>query len=112
MADNRGELTARKLRHIDVCLDGDVGYHGLTTGLERYRLPYNALTQTSLEDIDLSVEFFGARLRAPILVGAMTGGAELSGTINRNLATAAERLGVGMMLGSQRVMLEARWGSG
>ena len=61
MADDRGELTTRKLRHIDVCRDGDVNYQGLTTGLERYRLPYNALTQTSLDDIDLSVEFFGAR---------------------------------------------------
>jgi isopentenyl-diphosphate Delta-isomerase len=110
MADRKGELTTRKRRHIDVCLDGDVGYHGVTTGLERYRLPYNALTQTSLDDIDLSVEFFGVRLRAPVLIGAMTGGAELSGTINRNLAIAAQRLGVGMMLGSQRVMLDSALG--
>lgn len=107
---DRGEMTTRKRRHIDVCRDGDVDYHGVTTGLERYRLPYNALTQTSLDDIDLSVEFLGARLRAPILVGAMTGGAELSRTINRNLAAAAQRLGIGMMLGSQRVMLDSAMG--
>ena len=107
MTADRGEMTARKRRHIDVCLDGDVGYRGVTTGLERYRLPYNALTQTSLDDIDLATEFLGTRLRAPILVGAMTGGARLSGTINRNLAAAAQRLGIGMMLGSQRVMLDS-----
>ena len=100
-------MTTRKRRHIDVCLDGDVGYRGVTTGLERYRLPYNALTQTNLDDIDLSTEFLGAPLRAPVLVGAMTGGAELSATINRNLAAAAQRLGIGMMLGSQRVMLDS-----
>ncbi len=110
MTADRGEMATRKRRHIDVCLDGDVGYHGLTTGLERYALPYNALTQTNLADIDLRTEFLGARLRAPILIGAMTGGAKLSGTINRNLATAAQRLGIGMMLGSQRVMLDSALG--
>jgi isopentenyl-diphosphate delta-isomerase len=110
MTADRHELTVRKRRHIDVCLDGDVGYRDLTTGLERYRLPYNALTQTNLDDIDLSAEFLGARLRAPVLVGAMTGGAQLSGTINRNLAAAAQRLGIGMMLGSQRVMLNSAFG--
>jgi isopentenyl-diphosphate Delta-isomerase len=103
-------LEHRKRRHIEVCLDGDVGYHGVTTGLERYRLPYNALTQTRLDDVDLVTEFLGARLGAPILVGAMTGGAELSGVINRNLATAAQRLGIGMMLGSQRVMFSTALG--
>jgi isopentenyl-diphosphate delta-isomerase type 2 len=105
-----GGMTTRKRRHIDVCLDDRVAYSGVTTGLERYCLPYNALTQTSLAHIDLSTEFLGASLRAPILIGAMTGGAELSGTINRNLAAAAQRLGVGMMLGSQRIMLDSALG--
>ena len=103
-------MTTRKRRHIDVCLDDRVAYSGVTTGLEGYRLPYNALTQTSLRHIDLSTQFLGASLQAPILIGAMTGGAELSGTINKNLAAAAQRLGLGMMLGSQRIMLDSALG--
>jgi isopentenyl-diphosphate Delta-isomerase len=103
-------MTTRKRRHIDVCLTEQVDYAALSTGLDRYQLPYNACTQTSLSDIDLSTEFFGADLRAPVLIGAMTGGAELSGTINRNLSAAAQRLGVGMMLGSQRIMLDSALG--
>lgn len=98
-------IQVRKRRHIDVCLSEAVQYQTVTTGLERYRLPYNALTQTSLAGIELGTEFLGVPLRAPVLIGSMTGGSELSGTINRNLATAAQALGVGMMLGSQRVML-------
>jgi isopentenyl-diphosphate delta-isomerase len=99
-------METRKRRHIDVCLSEAVDYQTATTGLERYRLPYNALTQTDLGNVDLSTDFLGARLRAPVLIGSMTGGAELSGTINRNLAVAAQRLGIGMMLGSQRIMLD------
>jgi isopentenyl-diphosphate Delta-isomerase len=105
-----GGMETRKRRHIDVCLTEDVEHCGLTTGLERYRLPYNALTQTSLGAINLTADFLGKRLKAPVLVGAMTGGADLSGTINRNLAAAAQRLGVGMMLGSQRIMLDSALG--
>ncbi|MCV7179127.1 type 2 isopentenyl-diphosphate Delta-isomerase [Mycolicibacterium sphagni] len=99
-------MANRKLRHIDACLHGPVSYQTVTTGFERYRLPYNALTQTSLGAVDLRTTFLGAPLRAPVLIGAMTGGAELSGTINRNLAEAAQKLGIGMMLGSQRIMLD------
>lgn len=99
-------MASRKLRHIDACLHGPVTYETVTTGFERYRLPYDALTQTSLDAVDVSTTFLGAPLRAPVLVGAMTGGAELSRTINRNLAEAAQKLGIGMMLGSQRIMLD------
>jgi isopentenyl-diphosphate delta-isomerase len=99
-------METRKRRHIDVCLSEAVDYQTVTTGLERYRLPYNALTQTNLGNVDLATDFLGARLRAPVLIGSMTGGAELSGTINRNLAVAAQQLGIGMMLGSQRIMLD------
>ncbi|OBF34281.1 type 2 isopentenyl-diphosphate Delta-isomerase [Mycobacterium sp. ACS1612] len=106
MTVDPGGMETRKRRHIDMCLSEAVDFQSVTTGLERYRLPYNALTQTDLGSVDLSTEFLGVALRAPVLIGAMTGGAELSETINRNLAVAAQQLGVGMMLGSQRIMLD------
>ena len=105
MTADSGGLSARKLRHIDACLTGPVNHGRLTTGFEAFELPYNALTQTSLTAVDLGTRFLGMPLQAPVLIGAMTGGAELARTINRNLADAAQKLGVGMMLGSQRVML-------
>ena len=100
------DAKTRKLRHVEACLHHHVEYETRTTGFERFSLPYRALPETNLEAIDLSTTFLGKRLRAPFLIGAMTGGAALSATINRNLAEAAEHLGVGLMLGSQRVMLE------
>ncbi len=104
--DDPTPLVRRKLHHLQACLEGPVGYETRTAGFERIDLPYRALPELDLDEIDTSVTFLGRRLRAPLLIGAMTGGAERARVVNRNLATAAQRLGVGLMLGSQRVMLE------
>jgi isopentenyl-diphosphate delta-isomerase len=100
------ETLQRKRKHIEVCLSEAVEYQTRTTGFERYDLPYKALPESDLSRVDTRTRFLGKTLEAPVLIGAMTGGAELSATINRNLALAAQQLGVGLMLGSQRVMLE------
>lgn len=100
------ELQGRKLRHIDACLTRDVQFQTLTTGLEQVPWPYLALPEVNLSEIDLSVTFLGKKLSAPLLIGAMTGGAQKAGQINRTLAQAAQQTGIGFMLGSQRVMLE------
>jgi len=49
--------------------------------------------------------FLGKTFRAPIWVSSMTGGTELSGKINRNLAKACNEFGFGMGLGSCRPIL-------
>ena len=102
---NSKDPRERKLKHIDVCLTCPVEYKKQTTGFEKIDLPYNALPESDLKNIDTSTNFLNKDLLAPILIGAMTGGADLSKKINQNLAMAAEHLGIGLMLGSQRVML-------
>jgi len=105
-SDRERALGARKLKHVEVCLTYPVEYETRTAGFERFDLPYRALPESDLGGVDTATTFLGKRLRAPLLIGAMTGGAERSALINRHLALAAQRLGVGLMLGSQRVMLE------
>jgi isopentenyl-diphosphate delta-isomerase len=100
------DIQTRKRKHLEVCLTEAVEYTRVTTGFEGYRLRYRALPELSLDALNLSATFLGKPLKAPFLIGAMTGGEAFGGRINRALAEAAERLGVGMMLGSQRVMLE------
>ena len=99
-------MSTRKLKHVEVCLTYPVEYATRTTGFERFDLPYAALPESDLADADTRTTFLGKRLSAPLLIGAMTGGAERSALINRTLALAAQEVGVGLMLGSQRVMLE------
>lgn len=54
-----------------------------------------------------SVPFLGKELQVPIWVSSMTGGTELAGTINKNLARACRDFGMGMGLGSCRSLLDS-----
>ena len=94
------------MHHIEACLRPESQYAGVSSGLSDIPWPYRALPERDLDSVDLGVTFLGKRLAAPVLIGAMTGGAERAARINANLARAAQRLGIGMMLGSQRIMLE------
>lgn len=96
---------ARKADHIRINLEEDVR-SALTTGLERYRFVHRALPELNLEEIDLSLELFGRRLQAPLLISSMTGGTAQAGQINATLAQAAEMCGIAMGVGSQRAALE------
>ena len=99
------EIGQRKDAHLDLCQDGATEVSGPSLGLGRYTLEYDALPELNLEDVDLSTTLLGKRLRAPLVIGAMTGGTERARQINRRLARAAARVGVGMALGSQRAMI-------
>ena len=69
-------------------------------------LVHQALPEIDFESIDLSVEFLGKRLDAPLVIAAMTGGHEDAFEINAILARAAQRYGLAMGLGSQRAALK------
>ncbi|MBI3742598.1 MAG: type 2 isopentenyl-diphosphate Delta-isomerase [Chloroflexi bacterium] len=99
-------VPARKLDHLRINLKDDVQFAQLTNGLERYRFIPRALPNLNLDDIDLSARLFGKKLRSPLLISSMTGGAEQTYRINKTLATAAQAMGIAMGLGSQRAALE------
>ncbi|MBN2167231.1 MAG: type 2 isopentenyl-diphosphate Delta-isomerase [Marinilabiliaceae bacterium] len=50
--------------------------------------------------------FAGKTMQLPIWVSSMTGGTSLAGEINRNLARVCNKFGMGMGLGSCRVLLD------
>jgi len=96
----------RKLEHLRICLEEDVQSPVLTTGLERYRFVHQALPELNLSQIDTTTLFLGHPLQAPIMIAPMTGGTAAAQAINRHLAIAAQELGLGLGLGSQRAAIE------
>jgi isopentenyl-diphosphate Delta-isomerase len=96
----------RKKEHLEICLDTASVSSGSGTGLDRYRFVHNALPELDLDEIELGTTFLGKRLKAPILISSMTGGFDLARKVNRNLAAAAQELGIAMGVGSQRVAIE------
>jgi isopentenyl-diphosphate delta-isomerase len=101
----------RKTDHLTLCATGDVGFRGATTLFENVRLVHDALPDLDADAIDLGTTLLGKRLRAPILIAAMTGGTDEAGRVNHELASIAEERGYAFGLGSQRAM-HVRPGSG
>jgi isopentenyl-diphosphate delta-isomerase len=98
------DIGQRKADHIELAVRGDVGFKVKTTLFGGVRLIHDALPEMHADEIDTSATILGKRLRAPIIIAAMTGGTEQAGEINRRLAAIAEARGYGFGLGSQRAM--------
>ena len=101
-----GDIEARKSEHIETVLGEDVSAKGVSTGFERFFFEHAALPELDLDAVDLSTRLFGRPLKAPLLISSMTGGTPRAREINRNLAAAAQSLGIAMGVGSQRAMIE------
>ncbi len=104
--DSAAALASRKDDHIALCADGDtVAFRARTTLFEEVDLVHDALPELAVKDIDLACTFAGKRLRAPLIIAAMTGGTPQATRINRDLALVAEEEGIGFAFGSQRPLL-------
>lgn len=99
-------ISDRKLEHLELCTHRDVEYKHKKTGFEEIELIHKALPQINKEKIDLKTEFLGKKLDAPFIITGITGGHPASLAINRELALAAEKLKIGMGVGSQRAAVE------
>lgn len=98
------ETEDRKHEHVRTIHENDVETG--TTGFEDIQLVHEALPEIHRDQVDLTTDFFGTQLAAPILIDSMTGGHENTIALNRALAEAAQQTNVALGLGSQRAALE------
>ena len=104
-AEQQQLISQRKSDHLALCASGEVEFRAKGTLLEQVQLVHDALPDRHVDEVDLTTQVFGKRLRAPIMISAMTGGTDEAQELNRDLARAAEQLRLGFNLGSQRAMV-------
>lgn len=97
-------INKRKIEHINIVQNKNV--EPLKNIFDKYSLPYSALPELDLTKIDTSSKFLGKEISMPLLISSMTGGPDLAGDINKNLAIAAQKMRVPLALGSMRVVLK------
>ncbi len=100
------EIQTRKADHLRICLEEDVQFSQITTGFDRYRFTHSCLPDLDYADLDVTTEFLGKSLGAPLLISSMTGGTEVAKRVNFALAKLAQRYGLAMGVGSGRVAIE------
>jgi isopentenyl-diphosphate Delta-isomerase len=96
----------RKIEHLRICVASSVESRKVSAGFEDVTLIHRALPELDMNKLDLSVELLGKRLQAPFLIASITGGHPDTIPVNAALAAAAEELGVGIGVGSQRAAID------
>lgn len=91
----------RKKDHIDLAFSSRTDQSMVDN-----RFDYEPLLGTH-QHKDISFQLAGKKMTLPIWVSSMTGGTQRAGLINRNLAQACAEFGMGMGLGSCRILLDS-----
>lgn len=94
-------MEERKDDHIALANSAQVEAH-----LADSRFDYEPMLGSHLQGDFTPLPFLGKTMRVPVWVSSMTGGSQEAGHINRNLARACHEFGMGMGLGSCRILLE------
>jgi isopentenyl-diphosphate Delta-isomerase len=94
-------MEQRKDDHIAMAFSSQVD-----SALADNRFMYEPMLGSHLKGDIVPFSFLGRTMRVPVWVSSMTGGSQEGGTINRNLARACNEFGMGMGLGSCRILLD------
>ncbi|MBT3584466.1 MAG: type 2 isopentenyl-diphosphate Delta-isomerase [Halobacteriovoraceae bacterium] len=100
----QSDIQERKNQHLDLALKAQ-----MASALKDQRFSYEPLLKGHPTEAQILKEraFLGKSILAPLWISSMTGGSDKAQTINKRLAQIAGEFGLGMGLGSCRVLLEA-----
>lgn len=96
----------RKWAHLKHSLEIPDG--PLSTGFENLHLIHQALSCCNLAEINTTTNLLGKKQQFPLIINAITGGAQGLDKINEKLAFAAQECGIGLAVGSQTAAIKNR----
>ena len=99
------QISLRKAEHLDLAQRMSDEVSG-SAGWSDIHLVHQALPSIDADMIDISTMMLGRHLSFPLIIPGMTGGHPGAVEVNRLLASAAEKVGVAIGVGSQRAALE------
>ena len=99
---NGASQESRKLDHIELALRAQTTRSDVDQRFDYEPLFSNHPTTAT----DISQTFLGKKLQVPLWISSMTGGVGPARHLNQNLARVCREFGLGMGLGSCRVLLE------
>ena len=108
MGTARNTITQRKADHVAICIDAEryrVENH-TGTGFDTVHFVHSALPELSFDQIDTTTNFLNRTISMPLMISCMTGGSAEGYRLNRELALAAQKLGIPVGMGSIRILLE------
>lgn len=98
---NENKDADRKKEHIELALRSQ-----LSSWTNDKRFNYEPLLGKHPGEKEYDIDFLGKKMRFPMWVSSMTGGTPEARKINENLSKACNEFGLGMGLGSCRILLE------
>ena len=97
-------LSGRKAKHIEICTDPAYDPEGGSALFEHLNFRHRALPELAWEELKTETDFLGRTVKLPMFISCMTGGSEASYALNKDLARAAQSLGVPVGMGSIRIL--------
>ena len=104
--NKKSSIKTRKAEHVDIVSTKNVQANTISTGFKDVHLIHKSLPEINLNDVKIETTFLGKKFNTPFIIDGMTGGYDGAFKINEALGIAAEKFGIGIGTGSQRVALK------
>lgn len=96
----------RKDDHLEICCSDKYDIEmSVSNGFEDILFVPRAVPEINFDKINLKCKFLGHNFSSPIFLSSMTGGVQAAKNMNEKIARVAEKLQIGMGVGSQRAAL-------